>query len=164
MSFEFEYLFQSPLELDELVEAFWKSLGIKFQPLEKAPTVYAAGVLGMGFDLTHSFVDEESPSGSNYPYCLSACVSSSESELLYIHPSLFFSTIYMMYRSMEIKRGIWKGDSGQVIAEYNFVCGDAGWHWYDLTHDCIAGYRDEFIEDYLLKVFPRSIRQTGTMP
>lgn len=155
MSFEFHYFFQSPSPLHDIVGAFKESLSVDLRLGDNEPNIYVGRVLAMEFRLTHNFVDEDLPGLNEYPYELSAKIWSAESDLLFIQPSLFFSMIYMMYRRMGIKKGVWGGDSLQRIAEYDYVCGDQGWQWYDLTNSCIAGNVAEHVEDYLIRVFPR---------
>ena len=155
MSFCYHYYFRSDATLDELASQFNNTFSANLAPTADDPTVYEGRLFATGYTLTHNFVSESLPELNDYPYSLTATIWAPENDLLYIHPALFFSTIYLMYTRLKITQGVWVSDSFTTIARYDYVCRDTGWNWYDLTNDCIAGYEDQHVEDYMMRVFPR---------
>jgi hypothetical protein len=156
MSYSYHYFFRCVSTLDQLASQFNETFGSALAPRDDDPTVYQGRVFATDHTLSHNWVSDSERELNQFPFHLSAKIWAPQSDLLFVHPAVFFSTIYLLYSRLKIEKGVWLSDSYTLIAEYDYVCRDAGWKWYDLTHECVAGNEAEHVEDYLSRVFPRS--------
>ena len=97
MSFCYHYFFRFEESLDQLALRFNDTFSANLKPLDGDTTVYSGQLFATEYTLTHNWIDDSFPEFDDYPFSLTVKIWGSETGLHYIHPALFFATIYMMY-------------------------------------------------------------------
>lgn len=63
------------------------------------------------------------------------------------------ATLYLMYRRIKISKGVWLGDSFEVIARFESDWEEGAWVWKDTENGLVVDSKDWFLEDYLKNLF-----------
>jgi hypothetical protein len=129
VSITFEYSFNAPLELPELVAAVNRALGSSFVKAEESETVYSCDFLGMPTLLErHDYQDDRALNFTDYRYQLSN-KTWADSALRRIQLETLVLIAFVLHETLGISNAMLSYEMQRVLARY----GVAGEEWCDMT-------------------------------